>query len=118
MGETTSLPNQLQEQLLRLQQLQQTLEAVASQKQQLELERAEIDRALTELEKMSDDSAIYKSVGSLLVRSEKKKAMDELHEKRELAETRITVLARQQSRAEERIKELQQTIQERIKTPS
>jgi prefoldin beta subunit len=118
MGETSSLPPQLQEQLLRLQQLQQTLEAVASQRQQLELERAEIDRSLSELEKMSDDAVIYKSVGSLLLKSEKKKSIDELREKRELAETRITVLAKQQSRAEERIKELQQVIQEKIKSPS
>ena len=117
MGETT-LPPQLQEQLLRLQQLQQTLEAVISQKQQLELQRSEIDSALAELEKMSDDAVIYKSVGSLLVKSEKKKTIDELRERKELTETRITVLTRQQSRAEERIKELQQIIQEKIKAPT
>ena len=118
MGEQSSLPPQLQEQLLRLQQLQQTLEAVVSQKQQLELERSEIDSALAELEKMVDDAVIYKSVGSLLVKSEKKKTIDELRERKELTETRITVLTRQQTRAEERAKELQQIIQDKIKSPS
>ncbi|MDQ1278967.1 MAG: prefoldin beta subunit [Thermoproteota archaeon] len=118
MSEIGSLPPQLQEQLLRLQQLQQTLQVVVSQRQQLELERSEVDRALNELEKMADDSIIYKSVGSLLLKSEKKKVMDELHERKELVETRITVLTRQQTRAEERVKELQQLIQERLKPSS
>ena len=118
MSDATSIPPQLQEQLLRLQQLQQTLQVVVSQRQQLELERSEVDRALSELEKMGDDAIIYKSVGALLVKSERKKVMDELRENRELIETRITVLARQQNRAEERAKELQQLIQEKIKMPS
>ena len=113
-----SIPPQLQEQLLRLQQLQQTLQVVASQRQQLELERSEVNRALSELEKMTDDSIIYKTIGSLLIKSERKKIIDELREKRELTETRITVLTRQQTRAEERVKELQQIIQEKLKTPS
>ena len=118
MSEKSSLPTQLQEQLLRLQQLQQTLEAVISQRQQLELERLEIDSALRELDKMTDDDVIYKSVGSLLLKSEKKKTVDELQERRELTETRITVLTRQQTRAEERVKELQQIIQDKLKTSS
>jgi prefoldin beta subunit len=115
MSEIGSLPPQLQEQLLRLQQLQQTLQVVASQRQQLELERSEVDRALSELDKMADDAIIYKNVGSLLIKSEKKKVTDELRERKELVETRITVLTRQQSRAEERVKELQQLIQDRLK---
>ena len=118
MSETGSLPQQLQEQLLRLQQLQQTLQVVVSQRQQLELERSEVDRALGELEKMADDATVYKSVGSLLIKSEKKKVIDELHERKELIETRITVLTRQQTRAEERVKELQQLLQERLKSSS
>ena len=118
MSEISSLPQQLQEQLLRLQQLQQTLQIVTSQKQQLEFESSEVDKALEELKKMSDDVIVYKSVGSLLVKSERKKVTDELHEKKELLEMRIKVLTRQQTRAQERTKELQQVIQERLKSSS
>jgi len=49
LGEEVELPPQLQEQLVRLQQLQQTLQSVSSQKQQLELELNETDKALAEL---------------------------------------------------------------------
>ncbi|MCJ7608643.1 prefoldin subunit beta [Candidatus Bathyarchaeota archaeon] len=116
MGEETQIPQQLQEQLQRLQQLQQTLETVVAQRQQLELESMEVNRALSELEKVSEEGLVYKSVGSLLVRADKKKVVDELTERRELLTTRITVLQRQQTRADERLKELQKTIQERLRT--
>jgi prefoldin beta subunit len=109
------LPAQLQEQLLRLQQLQQTLQAVITQRQQLELENSEIDQALDELVKMEDESLIYKSIGSLLVKSEKNKIVDELRERKELLNTRIQVLSKQRSRMEERMKSLQKVIQERLK---
>lgn len=108
------LPAQLQEQLLRLQQLQQTLQAVIAQKQQLNLENSEIDQALDELVKIDDKSVIYKSIGSLLVKSERQKVMGELSERKELLNTRILVLTKQRSRMEERMKSLQRTVQERL----
>jgi len=115
MGEEVQIPPQLQEQLQRLQQLQQTLQAVVTQRQQLELESMEVDRALQELEKIPDDGLVYKSVGSLLVRAEKKRVVEELVERKELLKTRVTVLQRQQTRADERLKELQKVIQERLR---
>ena len=115
MASDVTLPAQLQEQLQRMQQLQQTLQVIVSQRQQLEIGNSEIDRALGELEKMPDDGVVYKSIGSLLMKSEKKKLIEELRERKELTTMRVSVLAKQQSRTEERLKELQQIIQERIK---
>ncbi len=54
MTEEVELPPQLQEQLARLQQLQQTLQAVMTQKQQLEIEASETDKAVAELDKVTD----------------------------------------------------------------
>ncbi|MFH0896759.1 MAG: prefoldin subunit beta [Candidatus Bathyarchaeota archaeon] len=115
MSNNATLPPQLQEQLLRLQQLQQTLQVIISQRQQLEIDNSENERAIGELEKMPDDGLVYKSIGSLLMKSDKKKLIEELRERKELTTTRVSVLAKQQSRTEERLKELQQVIQERIK---
>ena len=115
MSEEMELSPQIQEQLARLQQLQQTLQAVSTQKQQLEIESSETDRAMAELEKLGDQSVVYKSVGSLLLRSEKQTLMAELKERKELIGTRITVLGRQEERTKERIKELQETLQERLR---
>ena len=116
MSEEVELPPQIQEQLARLQQLQQTLQAVTSQKQQLEIEVAESERAVSELGKLGDQSVVYKSVGSLLLRSDKQTLLNELKERKELLGTRITVLGRQEDRTKERIKELQEKLQERLRT--
>ncbi len=115
MSEEVELPPQIQEQLARLQQLQQTLQAVTSQKQQMEIEVAETERAVSELGKLGDQSVVYKSVGSLLLRSDKQTLLNELKERKELLGTRITVLGRQEDRTKERIKELQEKLQERLR---
>jgi prefoldin beta subunit len=115
LGEKVELPPQIQEQLVRLQQLQQTLQAVVTQKQQLEIELTEADRAIGELEKLSDQTPVYKSVGSILVKYDRQLLVNELKEKKELYNTRVTVLGRQEERTRERIKELQQKLQERLR---
>jgi len=117
MSEGIELPPQVQEDLARLQQLQQTLQAVVAQKQQLEIEMSETDRAMSELEKITSENPVYKSVGSILVRAEKDALLTELKEKKELLNTRVTVLGRQEERTRQRIKDLQQKLQERLRAP-
>ena len=114
MGEEIELPPQLQEQLVRLQQLQQTLQSVVTQKQQLEMELSETDKALTELEKSTDETPVYKSVGSILVKSNRLTLLTELKERKELLTTRVTVLGKQEERTRERLKEVQEKLQERL----
>jgi len=117
MSEGVELPPQVQEELVRLQQLQQTLQAVVAQKQQLEIEMNETDRALSELEKVTGENPVYKSVGSILVKADKEGLLAELKEKKELLNTRVTVLGRQEERTRERIKDIQQKLQEKLRTP-
>jgi prefoldin beta subunit len=117
MGEEVELPPQLQEQLVRLQQLQQTLQSVVTQKQQVEIELSETDKALAELEKSTDDTPVYKTVGSILVKSSKQTLLAELKERKELMATRVTVLGKQEDRTRERLKEIQEKLQERLKGP-
>ncbi|MBS7656300.1 MAG: prefoldin subunit beta [Candidatus Bathyarchaeia archaeon] len=115
MSEGTTLPPAVQERLLRLQQLQQTLQNVLTQKQQVELELLEVDQALSELEKTADDGVIYKSVGSLLIKTEKQKVADELKEKKELSNMRVSVLGKQEERLRAQIKELNEKLQKDLR---
>ena len=117
MSQDVELPPQIQEQLVRLQQLQQTLQSVVTQKQQLELELNETDKALSELEKSTDDVPVYKSVGSILVKSNRQGLMGELKDRKELLTTRVTVLGKQEERTRERHKEVQEKLQERLQGP-
>jgi prefoldin beta subunit len=108
----SKLPPQVQERLLRMQQLQQTLQSVLAQKQQVELELAEIGQASSEVEKLTDDAVIYKSAGSLMVRAEKTKVTNELSERKELLNTRVAVLAKQEERLRGQLKDLQTKLQQ------
>ena len=108
----SKLPPNVQERLLRLQQLQQTLQSILAQKQQVDMEKSEVDQTIAELQKTADDAVIYKAIGSLLVKAEKPKVTEDLVERKELLDTRTTVLARQEERMRSQIKEAQTKLQE------
>jgi len=116
--ELSKLPPQVQERLLRLQQLQQTLQAVLTQKQQLELELTETEQALSELGKMDDSAVVYKSIGSLLVKTEKAKATTELNERKDLLNMRVGVLGKQEERLRTQVKDLQTKLQRDLRPVS
>ena len=109
------VPPWLREQLARFEQLQQNLQAILLQKQQVELELSEIDRALTELKKATPEDAVYKSAGAVLIRVKKDDIVKELEEKRELSNTRILVLTKQETRVRESVKELQTRIDDAVR---
>ena len=109
------LPPILREQLARYDQAQQNLQAVLAQKQQVELELSETEKALEELGKASDTETVYKFAGNLLLRVKKEDVMKELSEKKELANTRKMVLAKQESRFRESLKDLQTKIDDAVK---
>ncbi|CAI9832138.1 MAG: prefoldin subunit beta [Nitrosopumilus sp.] len=113
-----SAPPWLQEQLAKLQQAQQNLQGIVSQRQHLEMEKAETARASEELEKAPDDAAVYKHAGPVLVRSTKKELAEELAERREMAETRAKVLEKQEARVKEDLKEQEEKISSMIKGQS
>jgi prefoldin beta subunit len=110
--ELSKLPPNVQERLLRLQQLQQTLQSILAQKQQVEMEKSEVEQTVAELQRTSDEAVIYKAIGSLLVKAEKPKVTEELVERKELLNTRSTVLARQEERIRSQVKEAQTKLQE------
>jgi prefoldin beta subunit len=110
--EISKLPPNVQERLLRLQQLQQTLQSILAQKQQVEMEKTEVDQTIAELAKTADDVVVYKAIGSLLVKAEKAKLNEELAERKSLLDTRATVMTRQEERIRSQVKEAQTKLQE------
>lgn len=109
------LPPWLREQLSRLNQLQQNLEAILMQKQQIEVELVEIDKALEELKKINDQDAVYKTAGPVLIKAKRDDVMKELEEKKELSNTRVMVLSKQETRVKENLKDLQTKIDEMVR---
>ncbi len=89
MSTSNEVPPWLREQLVRFEQLQQNLQAIMLQKQQIDVESSELDRAITELKKAADSDAVYKSAGNILVRAKKDELLKDLEERKELAEYEI-----------------------------
>ena len=109
------IPPWLQEQLAKMQQAQQSLQSIMAQKQQLEMDRLETNKALEELKKASNDEAVYKHAGSILIKSNKTDLIAELDERKELANTRTIVLSKQEERIKQNIKEQETKMNEMVK---
>ena len=118
MSSNQQIPPMVQEQLARLQQTQQNLQSILMQKQQLESEKLEIEKALEELKKASDDELVFKHAGTIMIKSNKKDLIEELEEQMELAKTKASLLVKQEERLKTTLKEQETKIQEMIKNSS
>ena len=105
------IPPHVQSMLGQLESYQQQLQLLVQQKQKVQLELNDAKKALEEIEKLPDDAVIYKTVGTLLVKTEKAKALEELREKVETLEVRLSALERQEKKLNEKLKELTAKIQ-------
>ncbi len=117
MSSNQQIPPLVQEQLAKLQQTQQNLQSILMQKQQLESEKHETEKALEELKKASDDESVFKHAGSIMIKSNKKDLIDELEEQIELVKTKASLLVKQEERLKTALKEQETKIQE-IMRPS
>ena len=118
MSSNPQIPPLVQEHLARLQQTQQNFQSIMMQKQQLESEKLETEKALEELKKASDDESVFKHAGTIMIKSNKKDLIDELEEQVELAKTKASLLVKQEERLKATLKEQETKIQEMMKNPS
>jgi len=117
MSSNPQIPPLVQEHLARLQKTQQNFQSIMMQKQQLESEKLETEKALEELKKASDDESVFKHAGTIMIKSNKKDLIDELEEQIELAKTKASLLVKQEERLKIALKEQETKIQE-IMRPS
>lgn len=100
---------QLQNQIAQFQQTQQQLQAVSTQKVQMDAQKREIVRTLEELNKSAGD--VYKTAGTLMIKVDDKDALKaELEESIEMMDVRISSLERQENSLKDRYTALQETI--------
>jgi len=119
MSGIAQLPPQVQERLQRLQQLQNTMQQLLLQKQRIEMEMMESDKALEVLEEVQGDSKVYKSVGAVLVEKDRDTVVKELKERKEFLDMRAKVLKKQEDKTKEKMTTLQDTLQKELGiTPS
>ena len=108
------LTPETQQILIELQTFQQQVQTVLIQKESLNLQNIEIDKALEELKKVINED-VYKAVGPILIKSNKKDLEIELNEKKETIGLRLKSLQKQEDRLKEKLKESQQKFEEVLK---
>jgi len=87
----------LQNQIAQFQQLQQQLQSVLSQKFRMEAQLRETQMTIDELTKSPEDVAIYRNVGSLLIKAnDKATVLKDVEDDKETLEIRIKTLDRQE----------------------
>lgn len=118
MSSNPQIPPMVQEQLAKLQQTQQNFQSILMQKQQLESQKLETEKALEELKKAGDDEAVFKHAGTIMIKSNKKDLLEELEEQMELAKTKASLLAKQEERLKTTLQEQETKIQEMMKGSS
>ena len=109
------LSPQLRHQLAQFQQAQQQAQALMTQRQQLELLMRETERALEELDKLQEGAPVYKSVGTILVKSEREELKKSLSEQKETLDLRIKTLGRQEERIVQRLREMREKLEVALK---
>ena len=102
-----NIPPQLQEQLAKFEQLRKTLETIPIQKQQIDLQIFEIEKALEELNKINENTTVYKSAGTIMIKANKDSLIKELTEAKDLGKSQLILLKKQETRVIENIKELE-----------
>jgi prefoldin beta subunit len=110
VSEEKLLPPWITEQIMRLQQIQQNLQAIMMKKQQIEQEIAETDTILEEIKKLDGDNKVYKRYDNLLIRSKREDILQEFKEKKVTLNTRMLVVEKQESRVNDNLKEVENKI--------
>jgi prefoldin beta subunit len=110
VSEEKLLPPWITEQILRLQQIQQNLQAIMMKKQQIEQEIAETDTTLEETKKLDGDNKVYKRYDNLLIKSKREDILREFKEKKVTLNTRMLVVEKQESRVNDNLKEVENKI--------
>jgi len=118
MSDISKLPPNVQERIARLQSLQNTMQQLLAQKQRLEMEAADTERALKTLEETPEGIKVYKSVGAVLVEKDKVSLINELKDKQNFSEMRKKVLEKQEEKTKEKLQSLQETLQKELNPSS
>lgn len=114
-----NIPPKVQNQIAQFQQLTQQIQMVTTQKIQLEATTRELEKTIAELEKATDETAVFKNVGSLLIQvKDKQVLLAELKEQKETSEVRVKTLDRQDKHLRERHKSLQDQITQALQMPA
>jgi len=107
-----NVPPKLQNQLAMLQQMQQQLQTVITQKAQYDMTIREARRALEDLADVQEEAAVFMNVGSVMMQKSKEQVVAALNERIETLELRVKSLEKQEKALQERYEQLSSQIRD------
>jgi prefoldin beta subunit len=96
---------QAQHIVMQIQVFQQQQQSLQAQRQQMELSIAEIDAALAAL-KETKEEMVYKAIGPVMVKKERRAVEADLAEMLETAHLRVSTMKKQEEKVKEKLKDL------------
>lgn len=102
-----------EQKIQQLTMMQQQLQIFASQKQQFQLQLAEVENALEEMS--SSDGATYRLVGGVLIEKDKKKIKEELDALKSKLDLRIKSIEKQEKSIRDKATDLQKELSKELK---
>ncbi len=105
---TENKPQQAQQLLEQAQMHQQQLQSLVAQKEALNMQTTEIQKALTELSTTKDD--VYKVAGPILIKTDLESVKKELGDKLDFISLRIKTLEKSEKRLKEQFEEISQKL--------
>ena len=106
------ITQELSEKIQELQMLERNLQAFSMEKQTLQVEINEISNALSELSGSGEE--VYKILGGLMVKSEKKALEKDLNGRKKILDLRIDAIEKQEKSAESKTDALRAEINDKI----
>jgi len=104
-----SSENKIQE----MQDFERSLQNLLLQKQSFQIESAENEETLNEIEKTGDE--VFKMIGQLIIKTEKEKVKKELEEKKKILELRIKTFEKQEKILIEKLDFLREEVMKEVK---
>ena len=107
------LDKETQQKIQELQVLEQGFQQVLMQKQAFQMELSETENALTEIVKAEDD--VFKIIGNIMIKTDKKKTEEELKKKQELLTLRLKSIESEEQNFTKKTEELRAEVMKKIK---
>jgi prefoldin beta subunit len=112
MVEPIRNPQKLQEQISQYQELIRQLQIYDAQEQQITFLLNDLEQAEAELKKSSGQ--VFKAAGNLLIETTKKEAFEDINEKKDVYQTRIKAIKKQQEQLKQKIESLKKEIESQL----
>ena len=105
------LDEEVRKKVVNLQNLSTTMEYLSQQKLQIDTSLRDTEIAIEELEKINPDDIVYKSIGGILVKSNKNTLLDEKKSLKVTLEMRSKTLNQKIERSKGQLESLRKSIQ-------